>query len=958
MIITRSQAEQFAELVLPWDDKSFVNVHMKSTTHQGLRGQCNLSLREFADAVRFFGEKNNDIYCCMSSQRRKGDIGKSAARSQIDAVALKSLWYDIDVKPKQYETLEDAQAALADFVKKAGLPAPNAIVHSGGGMHVHWALEKALHPRDWQPLADAMVKIGQHYGLMFDAGVTIDSARILRVPGTQNHKLEQPRPVTLASIGKAIPNALMEMALQPFVISQVSPFENGAGPGSDMIDDNHELGGGVQQYQAIDLDKGAEVCPWLANTLATRGANDPEPLWMMALMAATHTANREASAERVSDGHPRYDKAATIKKMERFKVNGWPKCQTIATAGCDLCKTCPHLSAGKTPFHHVKRDLPATNIPAPTEDAPPEVTQPDNFLGIDSMPATYSWAADGTILKNVVVEEDQSVASIPVLPYPILDAWMQRNPWRLHFSTRNIHKGTSKVQLDFTEIQSKDVFVRQLAHYGMMMQEEVIKNFRSFLVSWTAKLQTMKDAVIETNPFGWVHVGSKMDGFSYGGTVHTAHGTRPAAVKDNMLHKFYAPQGDIEHWIAAAKIITDQRRPELDAILAASFGAPLTIFTGHCGWILSGYSTESGIGKTTTMKIATAVWGDPVKAKQGLIDTPKSVYHKAGQLKHLPIFWDEIKGEEQFNAIAKLAFQISEGKEGSRLRADVSMQDMGDWQTGVVIASNDSLLDAINRASNSTTAGLYRLFEFIIPPPKSMDGDEATVTRSVAKLNQHFGRAGEMYAKFLGENFAGIETNMKELQESIKVDVGSRQDERFWMAAFTCVYTGACYANEIGLTDFDLAGLYNFLVDSFKRMRGELKEAPSDMKSHQSISGTLQRFFSAMRSRHTLITNEVHKGAGRPAPGKIQSLTDIGKLDDIAIHVGRDDGIIRISSVRLTKWLDENKLPRRAFTKALAEEFGAVNIKAVLGGGVIGTAFRENLIELNIADARLKQFME
>jgi hypothetical protein len=50
---------------------------------------------------------------------------------------------------------------------------------------------------EWQPFADAIKAAFKTAGLLFDAGVTGDAARVLRVPGTQNWKYGEPRPVRL-----------------------------------------------------------------------------------------------------------------------------------------------------------------------------------------------------------------------------------------------------------------------------------------------------------------------------------------------------------------------------------------------------------------------------------------------------------------------------------------------------------------------------------------------------------------------------------------------------------------------------------------------------------------------------------------------------------------------------------------------------------------------------------------
>jgi len=119
-------------------------------------------------------------------------------RGQSNAVALKALYLDCDFK--DYASPEEAVKELRRFLKEASLPKPNVLVKSGGGLHVYFTFARSLTPAEWQPLANALSEAAKQHNLNADLGCTTDSARVLRVAGTQNRKLEQPRPVELLHI--------------------------------------------------------------------------------------------------------------------------------------------------------------------------------------------------------------------------------------------------------------------------------------------------------------------------------------------------------------------------------------------------------------------------------------------------------------------------------------------------------------------------------------------------------------------------------------------------------------------------------------------------------------------------------------------------------------------------------------------------------------------------------------
>ena len=110
----------------------------------------------------------------------------------IDHVSrLPAAWVDVDVQShdeptKPYATVLEGLDALY------GLPEqPRIIVGSGAGLHAYWPFDA--------PLADLERVVRINTGIVAQLGVDNcgDAPRILRVPGTFNHKHGRPLPVTL-----------------------------------------------------------------------------------------------------------------------------------------------------------------------------------------------------------------------------------------------------------------------------------------------------------------------------------------------------------------------------------------------------------------------------------------------------------------------------------------------------------------------------------------------------------------------------------------------------------------------------------------------------------------------------------------------------------------------------------------------------------------------------------------
>lgn len=142
-----------------------------------------------------------DIWFGVGLRRERLTSGRGRA---ADVTTIPGLWVDVDVAGPGHKTdqplppdIDAARELVASFPL-----APSAIVNTGGGLHAWW-----LFP---QPVAvDRLDGLLNRWGTMWhdladQHGWTVDSvfdlARVMRLPGTQNRKIEPARPVTLEHV--------------------------------------------------------------------------------------------------------------------------------------------------------------------------------------------------------------------------------------------------------------------------------------------------------------------------------------------------------------------------------------------------------------------------------------------------------------------------------------------------------------------------------------------------------------------------------------------------------------------------------------------------------------------------------------------------------------------------------------------------------------------------------------
>ena len=173
---------------------------------------------ELARAARTIehAAKSYDIYVSVATHIEP-QSGKSRGSTKT-VQSISGFWADLDIgtdghKAATFPNPKDEAEALSIL---DGLPEPSAVIHSGGGLQTWWffdepwvfadASEAASASDAWQRL---LVERAEAKGLHVDS--VGDLPRILRVPGTANHKLGTPRPVELRT-ADGPPHPLVELS--------------------------------------------------------------------------------------------------------------------------------------------------------------------------------------------------------------------------------------------------------------------------------------------------------------------------------------------------------------------------------------------------------------------------------------------------------------------------------------------------------------------------------------------------------------------------------------------------------------------------------------------------------------------------------------------------------------------------------------------------------------------------
>jgi len=883
-----------------------------------------------------------------------------------------ALWTDSDVNPNdptKYATIEDAISDILAFCMLLEIPPPSIIIASGTGVHCYWLSDRTLTPEIWQTYADALKIAAQNSLLKIDAGVTGDAARVLRLPGTLNHKYNPPRPVKFVKnfcnfakhdFSVVLTKLLAVVPLDPkrdkrqFEIPEA--FKG--------LDPNANLGVGIEirEVGPLPIQPILDGCAWLREAAETGGKNYDQSQWNLTTLCAVFLEDGHEWAHKLGNQHPKYVPAETDEIWERknwehrTKNVGWPSCRAIHDARSIHCRTCPHFKQGKSPL----------NLGYVIAKAAKQANEEDQELKLLGgarpvelrLPEGYAIDEKGRICTVNYSKQVKGKGLIPGYLTLLIRSKLQAPSFQckdgrygLGFTAETEIGKSAEVFLTLSDCAESSLFKHLGEKFVLYVPNKKIKEMTvGFMVSWLDKLRLEDQPVHDSSYMGWRYVDGKRVGFIYGGKIYNNDGTEALSrtVGDDEFRRWYKPMGTREAWLQAAKLITNRKRPELQVIVAVAFAAPLMAFAGSLyGAILSVWG-HPGTSKSTAQMIAAAVWGHPKQTRESLNSTPKSVQGRLGRTRNLPAYWDDVQDERHQQALFDTMFVASEGAEGGRLNIDTSMRTRLEWQTLMVACSNASFVDFLVKKQTSTTAGMRRVFEIPFDKSQLEQGMIDPVDASIvfAKLEHNYGVIGAEYARMLATEHTEIEALVINLIQRFGKRVRGTPDEYYWWGTAGALLAGAALATRLGV-EFDLPTLEKFLVRMFFHNREIRAIEGTEGGTFEHTAHALAGFINSHIQGNTLWTAKLFTHHSISVEG-IYTPSPPGR--PIYIQIARDDRTIIFSKRMLRKYLEDNDISVRQVFVGLREFFRAKESKLTVGAGTVMAQVQENCFAIERAD--------
>ncbi len=877
-----------------------------------------------------------NTYFALASYKQgwyKNANNKFKFRTQENVAKLRCLWLDIDAgKPQSvYHNAEEALRATAKFIKDTKLPLPTTVL-SGTGLHLYWPFEASIEPNNWTAMAGMLKNLCVAQGYDADHSRTTDPASVLRLPGTINYGKDGVARVVrvlawsetykVLDIAKTLLDATKRLGADVATPMRTRPVGSGLATPPPPDASFHFY---FDNFEAPLRDARNIFKECLQFREAGKGDYSR---WFNMMTVAKHCQKGREVAHFVSKMDPtRYDAATVDDKYDKaLESDGGPAlCSTFNKTSPGICQRCRHWGKINSPIslgdEHMKE------VVVELKAAPPPNVRPMKAVMEPTKQVTAFKSTEFEVRPNdgVYWVKREKVATTGgehewvTRDYKILDSWIYIHgitddstlgaTERSYIIRKETHnRAPEDLLFPISEAFGAQKITTWLAHHGLLpVHPKFNKQVQDFMSTYLASVQNTIDASQVQSHFGWVDAsdpvtGNLYSGFIIGDSMYSEQGVTPVKLNDRAkrLADTLETSGSLEDWMLIPHMYQKLKQPFGALMILASFAAPFMRYgngtatnVAYNFWDLRG-----GKGKTTALRAAAGVWGNPLYMLQGKSDTHSSRFQKFAVYKNLPCFIDELTTMDT-DDVAALVYDLVNGREKSRAtKAGTDLAVSGTWDTITMITSNRSLYESLRNYRVQSDATCMRVVEM------GCDFDDYTgtpmqqyIAEIADSIDVNYGLAGRAFMRWCFKH-PDVFSTVSNYARAFALKHMKQSDERFWLYGLAMPLAVGYLTNTAGLTSYDMKWLTDYVVNTvLPTIRGAVH---TDVPTGETL---LSEFLNAHIDETLVVTS-------RRRPTDVKDSGELGMdayvkmypRNKLSIRVEQDKGMYYVSSKALSHW--------------------------------------------------------
>lgn len=328
-------------------------------------------LEEYSNQIADTCE-TKDVHFGLGLLEKAPDKGRG---KKEDIIALPGFWADIDVGHEGHKSdqlppdIKTAMGLLARFPLN-----PTLIINSGNGLHLYWLFKEPWYfkSNDDREKAQLLSKefhtylINKAAQMNFKMDNTSDITRLLRVPGTKNHKTNPPKAVEIISDNST--NDDFRYSIEDFENLLITPKTNSQEYDSAYSSESNT------QFEPI-----TKRCKWVKHCKKDSILLD-EPEWYHLLTVIARCFDPIKNAHKISMNYQGYTPEETEEKLSHAANSPGPVTCSYVNENfkqtkfdgklVPFCKTCKYLDKITSPIqlgHDSSSDIDPDELEPPCD---------------------------------------------------------------------------------------------------------------------------------------------------------------------------------------------------------------------------------------------------------------------------------------------------------------------------------------------------------------------------------------------------------------------------------------------------------------------------------------------------------------------------------------------------------------------------------------------------------------
>ena len=731
-------------------------------------------LFKVSETAKKYGAKTNTFF---GVGLRKKALKTGFRGSEKDVLCVTTLYADIDIKGNAHAqtSLPSSTDEAIDFLHGLKIK-PSIIVNSGNGIHGYWLLDKTFiieTEDDRKHISSIFKGFGRYVnseakkrGWKIDS--VYDLARILRVPGTINHKL-----------GTGAKCEVIESHDERHSISEFIQFIH-----------SHEGVASVGNI-AQGVEKVLRKCEFI-KYCKDNAEHLPEPLWHAMITNLAPLKNSSNAIHEFSRSYPRYSFDETKRKVQRAIQENKPHtCEYIReNLNFDCGKNCPV----KAPIVY---GLPSfeeriSEIISSDKISADEILSKENLkicawakLNLPSEYARLKSKLKGKVnlrdfekaVRFESKKKDDSDSQGNLTPLDLkgidLSGAVVPSGWKVSMKCgiqkvvrgtnsdellgvcicpivitkrlENFDDGSEKIELSFFRdghwkklvAPRSSVFNRnsiiKYADSGLPVSSKNAADIVAYLSDYENANLNVIPLVKSISRVGWLDSSSFFPYIKSKDIIFESEHKEAMRIAESMI-----PKGDFETWLKSAKLLRGNLFGRF--LLASSFASPMLEILKHRVFFVHIWN-DSKSGKTAAIKMAISVWGDPTRLMGSFNATNVGLERMACILKHIPFAIDELQVlNSRKLSVENIIYSLANGFGRLRGSKDGTIQETLSWRNNVITSGEQPMTK-----ENSNDGAMTRVLELYGKPC-----DNAEYAHQFHLISENnYGFAGRIFVEYL-----------------------------------------------------------------------------------------------------------------------------------------------------------------------------------------------------------------